>query len=290
MPATPQPKLIATDLDGTIISYAHTRTGYITPRTVEAFHAAHAAGIEIVYVTGRPMRWMSGLMQSITLDGPAICSNGAVLYDMAQDRVIQAHPLPHQVVAQARDRIKQAMPTASFAAETLDGFNFETEFMAGPDGVEVSQTRARDPENTGRASHMRETTSVTQHLTGADNVLKFMVRVPEAQPDALLAQARHLLEDTVAVTHSAPGMPLIEISRTDVNKATTLAEYAHSLGIEPESVVAFGDMLNDAEMLGWAGRGYAMASGHPELLKVADEVIPGVEDDGVAQIIESFLA
>ena len=51
-----RPRMIATDLDGTIIGYDHTRSGFITPRTVEAFQNAHDAGIQVVFVTGRPVR------------------------------------------------------------------------------------------------------------------------------------------------------------------------------------------------------------------------------------------
>ena len=49
-----RPKLIGTDLDGTIVAHY----GFISERTKIAFAAAHAAGIEIYFVTGRPIRWM----------------------------------------------------------------------------------------------------------------------------------------------------------------------------------------------------------------------------------------
>ena len=75
-----------------------------------------------------------------------------------------------------------------------------------------------------------------------------------------------------------------------VNKAVTLAEYAAARGIDAADVVAFGDMPNDVEMLGWAGAGYAMASGHPQALAAAALQAPRFEDDGVAQVIESRLA
>ena len=49
-----RPKLIGTDLDGTIVAHY----GFISERTKIAFAAAHAAGIHIYFVTGRPIRWM----------------------------------------------------------------------------------------------------------------------------------------------------------------------------------------------------------------------------------------
>ena len=74
------------------------------------------------------------------------------------------------------------------------------------------------------------------------------------------------------------------------SKAVALAEVAEGHGVEAHDVVAFGDMPNDVPMLSWAGRGFAMADGHPDALAATDLVAPPLREDGVAQVLEALLA
>ncbi len=116
-----RPQLIATDLDGTIIPYSETHTGYVSPRTLDAFAAAIEAGIGIAFVTGRPMRWMTALAPVLGPMGPAIVSNGAVIYDMNTDRVIEAHPMDQHLVTDVTNQLRSLFSGAIFGAETLTG-------------------------------------------------------------------------------------------------------------------------------------------------------------------------
>ena len=65
-----RPRMIATDLDGTIIGYRHTRSGRLSPRTIAALRDAHDAGVEVVFVTGRPLRWLGPLSAQLGPVGP----------------------------------------------------------------------------------------------------------------------------------------------------------------------------------------------------------------------------
>ncbi len=100
------------------------------------------------------------------------------------------------------------------------------------------------------------------------------------------AEAGHV----VSVTRSGVAKPLLELGPLRVTKASTFAEYARTRGIDQVDVVVFGDMPNDVEMLRWAGHGFAMHGGHHEALAAAPHVAPPVENDGVAQVLETFLA
>jgi Cof subfamily protein (haloacid dehalogenase superfamily) len=264
-------RLIASDLDGTIVG----RDGKISPRTVRAFHDAADAGVQIVFVTGRPPRWLAPLREQIGHEGMVICSNGAVLYDLTADRVLSAQTVPHHDLFAAREIILGLHPLATFAAETTDGFQLEPGFAEAA-SVELLGEIVPRP--------LRES------LAAGDSVVKFLARAGELEPDAFLAEVLPAVSHLVAVTHSAPAVALLEMARPGINKAVTLADYAASLGIAAEDVVAFGDMPNDIEMLEWAGHGYAMASGHPLAIGAARFKAPAFEDDGVARILESRLA
>ena len=121
-------------------------------------------------------------------------------------------------------------------------------------------------------------------------MVKFLAKSRTRNPDDFMAAVAADLAHLVSVTHSAVGVSLLEMAHVEVDKSVALHAYARSLGIGPRQVIAFGDMPNDAQMLSWAGHGYAMASGHPTALTAATHLAPGVEDDGVARILEQVLA
>lgn len=263
-------RLVASDIDGTILGH----DGKISDRTVRAFHACRDAGLELVFVTGRPPRWLHPLQDQLGHTGTVICSNGAVVWDLEADRMLSARTLDLDAMFEVRRIIKQLRPSALFAAETLTGFHLEPGFI----------------EN-GSSELLAEFTPAPLHttLTEGDSIAKFLAIVREGTADEFLAEVTPAVAHLAAATHSAPNMALLELSLPGVNKAVTLAEYAASLGIGAADVVAFGDMPNDIEMLRWAGHGYAMASGHPEAIRAAGQQAPHFDDDGVAQILEAKL-
>lgn len=263
-------RLVASDMDGTIVGH----DGRISPRTVEAFQACLDAGVEVVFVTGRPPRWLDPLREQLGHRGTVICSNGAVTYNLEDEQVLSAHLLEHSNILAAREIILDLYPAASFAAETVDGFHIEHGF-AEEGSVELLAGAVARP--------------LAESLVGA-RVIKFLAREREVLPDRFLNTVRPAVEHLVTATHSAPSIALLEMSMPGINKSVTLAEFAASRGISQADVVAFGDMPNDVQMLNWAGTGYAMASGHPEAIASADLLAPAFEDDGVAQILEERLA
>lgn len=264
-------QLIASDIDGTILNHG----GKISPRTVAAFQSAIAAGVEVVFVTGRPPRWLDPLREQIGHVGTVICSNGALVYDLAEERVLSTKCLPIADVLAARQAIKEVVASASFAAETIDGLFIEPGFVS---------------ETAPAALKAIEPQLLADSLRAECGVLKLLAKTLDSNADEFLAKVRPAAAQWVDATHSAPDIALLEMSKVGVNKAATLSEFAASRGIPAEAVVAFGDMPNDVEMLAWAGRGYAMASGHESALAATDLVAPGIDDDGVAQVIEQLLA
>ncbi|MFC9334489.1 MULTISPECIES: Cof-type HAD-IIB family hydrolase [Arthrobacter] len=264
-------RLVASDIDGTILGH----DGRISDRTVRAFHACRNAGVELVFVTGRPPRWLHPLEEQLGHTGTVICSNGAVVWDLEEDKVVSAQTMAIDDIFEIRRIIKNLRPTALFAAETLTGFHLEPGFIENGSSELLSEFTPAPLAST---------------LTAEDAVVKFLAIVREGTADEFLAQVSPAVGNLASVTHSAPTVAMLELAVPGINKAVTLAEYAASLGIDASDVVAFGDMPNDIEMLRWAGQGYAMASGHPEAIRAAGQQAPHFDDDGVAQILEERLA
>src|SRR5690348_7264396 len=81
----------------------------------------------------------------------------------------------------------------------------------------------------------------------------------------------------------------LEFANPSVHKGAGLDFASERVGFSRELSVAFGDGENDVELLQWAGYAVAVANAHPKVLAVADFVCPSVDEEGVAQVIESFL-
>jgi hydroxymethylpyrimidine pyrophosphatase-like HAD family hydrolase len=81
----------------------------------------------------------------------------------------------------------------------------------------------------------------------------------------------------------------LEFAHPDVSKGAGLAFVAERLGFTPAHTVACGDGENDRELLDWAGFGVAVANAHPDILARADLVVPPVEEEGVAVLLEAYL-
>lgn len=229
-------------------------------------------GIEIFFVTGRPPRWMPEIKDAFGF-GSAICGNGAMLYDLHEDKVLEEWLLPVDAQLECVNKLRAAIPQVSFSVETRDYFHREKAYVprwdVGMDNVGVHQ--------------------IEEIMTAP--ALKLLARCSEQElsSDEMLTIAHRELDEIVTVTHSNPHDSLLEISALGVSKGSTLAKMAERLGIDAKDCVAFGDNPNDFSMLRWAGRSYAMADGHPEGKIHAKNIAPAVTDDGVAKILEELL-
>ncbi|GAA4054454.1 HAD family hydrolase [Nonomuraea soli] len=260
------PRLVATDLDGTAL-----RTdGTISPRTAAAFARVEEAGAMLVFVTGRPPRWMSTVAGAVRHRGLAICANGALVYDLHTERIVESHLIDAEVVAEVVDQLRANVPDLAFSVEYEGGFAHESEFqLGGWDRKAVAGLRVG-----------------TSTLT-ARPCFKLLALHQRMEPDTLQTAVDELVGHLVTATHSS-GRALIEMSARGVTKATALATLAERHEIKPAQVVAFGDMPNDLPMLGWAGTSYAVANAHPRVLAAVEHVTAANNDDGVAQVLEEL--
>ncbi|HET6861323.1 MAG TPA: Cof-type HAD-IIB family hydrolase [Streptomyces sp.] len=272
-PATGLPRLIATDLDGTLLRDDKS----VSDRTIAALAAAEAAGIEVFFVTGRPARWMDVVSEHVHGHGLAICANGAAVVDLRADgKLIEVRPLPRGAALAVVEALRVAAPGTSFAVELTTGIHYEPKyppFHLDP-GATVATAEKLLHEPTPGA--------------GAP-VIKLLAHHTTLSPDAFLALARATAGERASITRSSP-TALLEISGPGVSKASTLAQCCAERGISPAEVVAFGDMPNDVEMLTWAGTSYAMGNAHPDVVAAASGRTVANNEDGVAVVIERILA
>lgn len=263
-----RPKLIGTDLDGTIVAHY----GFISERTKIAFAAAHAAGIEIYFVTGRPIRWMKEIAENFNF-GLGICGNGAMLYDFKEEKILEEWLFSAAAQLETVKRLRELIPHVTFAVEVDQQFHREKKYVPrwdiGADnvGAEKIEELIKRP------------------------ALKMLARCAHGEftSDQMLALASKALVGIATVTHSNSTDSLLEISADGVSKGATLAKMAARHGLTADDCVTFGDNPNDFSMLSWAGRSWAMADGHPDLMKHAKFQTDAHQEDGVAKVIERLL-
>ena len=256
----PGPRLVATDLDGTLLH----SDGTVTERTRAVLDELDARGVPVVFTTGRPVRWMEDLWDAVGGHGLAICSNGGIVYDVAARRVRDFRAVPRMVGLEVAELVRAAVPGTSFAVEHTGGWASEASFPRHPDDHDPVQG---------------EWESIY-----TDDVVKVLAVHRDLDPEEFWRRVDHAVGDLVTTTWSST-FALVEISAAGVTKATTLATVADELGLGPADVVAFGDMPNDLPMLEWAGTSYAMANAHPSVLDLADHRAPANDDDGVATVL-----
>ncbi|MFG2997499.1 Cof-type HAD-IIB family hydrolase [Streptomyces sp. NPDC048340] len=270
---TPTPRLIATDLDGTLLRDDKS----VSARTIAALAAAEEAGIEVFFVTGRPARWMDVVRDHVHGHGLAICANGAAVVDLrGEPEFVEVRALPRSTALKVMEALRAAAPGTSFAVELTTGINYEPAyppFFQDP-GANVATAEKLLAEDTDENSAP---------------VLKLLAHHGELAPDEFLTLARSVAGTYASITRSSP-TALLEISGLGVSKASTLELCCEERGISPTEVVAFGDMPNDIEMLVWAGTSYAMANAHPAVIAAASGRTVANNEDGVAVVIEQILA
>ncbi|KNX36685.1 HAD family hydrolase [Luteipulveratus halotolerans] len=260
-----RPRVVASDLDGTLLD----PSGQVSDRTRAALRRVWSLGVETVFVTARPPRWLDGLAGDVGGHGIVLCGNGAFEYDVRSCRVQRTVGFERSVMAQLLVDLREALPGIGFAAECADGSHAERAY----------------PEYLPDCKPADLLVDTMEHLPHDITVGKLLGRLPAMDPEAFLAAVCAVVADRAVVAYSGAA-GLAEISPLGVTKAIALERWCAERGFGPDDVWAFGDMPNDLPMLGWAGTSYAVANAHPEVLAAATRHCPSNADDGVAQVLE----
>ncbi len=248
------PRLIALDIDGTLIDF----DGSARPAVIKAVHAVIDAGAQVVLSTGRSVFGIVPVIEEFGLpDGYAVASNGAVTFTYSPATVRSATTFDPEPAVRA---VLARVPEALVAVEVIGrGYRANRHFPAGEINgelwLEAVDDLVREP------------------------VTRVIIRDPRSSVEDFVALATDLgLHGTNYYVGYTAWLDLIP---EEVSKASALADVARELGVDRTDVLAIGDGRNDVEMLRWAGRGVAMGQA-PDVVKgAADAVTASWDDDGV---------
>ncbi|SOE00200.1 HAD family hydrolase [Blastococcus haudaquaticus] len=270
-----RPKLVATDLDGTLLD----SDGEVGPRTRAALEACWDAGIPVVGVTGRGPRLLESVRAALDGRGIAVLAQGGFVVDLERDEVLRTVGLPRDQAQAVIERIEAVAGELIVAVEDAA----EQSEVAGPLRVQHGFDWPY-PE----PAHLLP----RQEVLPEGAVLKVFLRSATVGQDELLARAKRVVDPVDAeVTHA--GLGFIEVLPPGITKATGLAIALERYGVGFGDVLVFGDMPNDLPMIGAVaeagGRAIAVANAHPTVRAAATGLTSGHDADGVARYLEALL-
>ena len=266
------PRLVALDVDGTLLAWA-TGTGgaveHLTAPVRDAVTAAADAGAAIVLASGRSIHAMLPVLDALGLGSPedpvwGVAANGAVVFryppaEIVHEETFDARPAVAAILAEH--------PDVMVAVEERGvGYRLNQVFPPGElDGEMI----------------IAETEELIE-----EPVSRVIIRDPAATAEDFVKLAARLgLHGTNYVVGWTAWLDLAPIG---VDKASGLEVVCTRLGIDREHVLAMGDGRNDIEMLAWAGRGVAMGQAVEEVRAAANAVTGTVGEDGVAAELRRY--
>ena len=268
-------RLVATDLDGTLLTTAMSASRDIVERDVadhvrDLLRRVQEAGVLIVPVTARAPRSVVPIASAFGIRGYAICGSGSLVYDLDREEQLDEHVLQAEVAARLVEGLRAAHPGVVFAAER--NLQWVREPAYGNPVLPIP-------------GDISEEDALSMVRSG---VTKLVAKHPTLGQDVLMHAARQVLGDAAHVGHAGAGVH-IEILAAGATKAATLERLCARLGISSSEVVAFGDYEIDIPMLVWAGLGVAPSNAADDVRAAADDTCGSCDEDGVVRYLDVLL-
>ncbi|MCQ6276892.1 HAD family phosphatase [Bacillus sp. V3B] len=247
-------KVLFLDIDGTILKSDHTYTS----STKEAISQLKHQEIEVFLATGRPVHEVKDLADELHVDS-FIGNNGA--YALYKNKPILDEPLKG-------NQVKQFLETAKENKHEMVLYTSEKNYYTTLDHPVV--------EFFNKTFQLKNNALFTESVI--DQIIG--ITVMNVTPDQI---ALYELDENIRLAQvNSPGNEhAYDVLRIDVNKGEAVKKVLQHLNIEKEQSIAFGDGMNDVEMLQAVGEGFAMGNAQPDLYQYAKHKTTSVTDSGI---------
>lgn len=259
-------KLLLSDVDGTLV----TKEKVLTPRSIEAVHELHDAGIHFAVTSGRPPRGMEMLVEPLALSSPLAGFNGGLVVEPDLE-VVAEHTIPEDLVA----------PTI----ELLDSFDLSVWVYRGTDWLLLDP----DGPHVAREAHtVQFEPTVVRDFDGPAGVAK-IVGVSDDHDVVAAAEtmAHERLGEHVAAARSQPYY--LDVTHPQANKGAVVTFLSERYDISTDEIATIGDMPNDVLMFAHSGLSIAMGNAHREVQRAARQVTTTNDEDGFAHAVKRFI-
>jgi len=269
-----KPKLVAIDLDGTLLS----STRSVCDANKRALAACADAGVTVAIVTGRRLPSARIYVDMLPIEPLVVANSGAIIVD--RGRILSRSLLPSERALEVLDI------AGELAIEPVvhDGPNGEGHLLLREDAKELphvgrylnqsfpapiwvrSIALDRDPVQIGFASGLRAINELAERLS-------------HDLPNVSVIKTEYPAED----------LALLDVLAADANKSSGLRFLSRHTGVPMRETMAIGDNWNDIDMLESAGLGVVMANAVDELKQKGFVETTSNDDGGVADAIDRYV-
>jgi hypothetical protein len=287
--------ILAVDLDGTLLS----STGGVSQANIDAIHRARAAGVRVVVCTGRGLAECRPILAAISQDEPVVVAGGAIIACPVSSRTLHRFAMEQSLVRETVATLLEHEQPALLLKDPADvGYDYlvvqgqkrhrvhpaiDWWFERHRLRVRYAPTLDDDehPTHTVRVgacspvSTFRHVSSKVKHHAAGRGVMHSIPAVAPAQVQR----------------GTSPGEPahIMELFDARAGKWSAVSHLAAQWGIDPKTIAAIGDEVNDVEIITHAGLGIAMANAVPAVRAAAKRHTKSNDEDGVAWAVEKVL-
>ncbi len=263
-------KAVAVDMDGTFMNDDRTYDHQRFDRVLTELRKQH---IHFIVSSGRPLarlrRDFANFLDRIDI----VAENGALL--VQDNQIIVSHYLTYKTSLELIHFIEDQYPSIYICASGKNASYYKRSYIAS-----FKHTMNFYYPNSMAVNNFDE-------IPSSENIIKLTLHCPATLADEI--QTRFNRKHTERIHCTTSGFNDIDVVPYGVNKAKGLKYFLRYFNVRPSELIAFGDGLNDKEMLELAGYSYAMANGNPEIIKLARFTAPSNNDSGVLQVLEHYL-
>jgi Cof subfamily protein (haloacid dehalogenase superfamily) len=267
-------RLVALDLDGTLLDSAV----QIRRQTIDALQQARERGVQVMIVTGRHHTSTQAYWHQLGLELPAICCNGAYIYDFRVGKALTGDPITRPEARELLGFVREHAIHATIYTGEAMCYEEDRRHL-----TKMRQWGETLPEAVRPRLDLVD--SFDRLIDEAEIIWKFLIASDDSIAlDAFMGVARARGFECVRSSRDR-----IDIARAGNSKGRRLAEFIARRAILPREVIAFGDQDNDRDMLELAGLGVAMGNSRPEVRACADHVTGTNDGDGIAEALQRFV-
>lgn len=259
-------KLIVTDMDGTFLNSNYE----VSPDFPKVYQELKDRGILFVPASGRQMPGITKYFGDIENEIGFIAENGG--YIVYKNQELFADEMDHDLVVKIIKAVRE-IPGARAVLSAKKQAYYETEDQEFIDFFTQYYTKNQKVE---------DLTKVTD-----DKAFKIAIFHPDGSEKNLYPILKQFEEYDLKSVVS--GKYWLDVMNQNINKGIALEKLQKSLNILPEETMAFGDYMNDIEMLKNARYSYAMENAHPTVKETATYETVSNDNFGVLEIVRDYL-
>ena len=287
-------KMIAVDLDGTMLnSY-----GEVTENTKRVIKQTIQNGTEVIIASGRSIDSIKTIANEIESKKYMIAGNGAVIYDIENDKIIYEKYIPK---SKAIDIIKTCEENSIY-------YNVYTNKSIIANSLRYNVLyyyKENIKKEESKKTHITLVEDILKYVEDMQNekimkificdstksVFNSIIKKFEIIPDVEVLDVSHMSRKIIK--HGTTEVPIqyyyTEISMKNVDKWYALEFLLNKLHINKDELITIGDNMNDKKMIEEAGLGIVMKGSTPVVTSIADYITDDNNNEGVAKAIEKFV-